>query len=91
MTELLWGFWGGGVWLLMPPLMSFLPPAQIEGVWHTSIVVHGCEWFFGYGVQHTDEPGSTPFGEPLKKLDLGCVMPQRPKLLRGCHNSCEHS
>jgi hypothetical protein len=44
---------------------------QVEGVWHTSIVVHGCEWFFGYGVQHTDEPGSTPFGEPLKRVDLG--------------------
>ncbi len=43
-------------------------PAQ--GVWHTSIVVHDVEWFFGAGVQRA-VPGTTPFGQPLQRLPLG--------------------
>mmetsp|Transcript_2547 Transcript_2547/g.4316 ORF Transcript_2547/g.4316 Transcript_2547/m.4316 type:complete len:173 (-) Transcript_2547:464-982(-) len=50
----------------------------IEGVWHTSIVIHGIELFFGQGVQQT-RPGTTPFGQPLHKHVLG--VSQVPKML----------
>ncbi len=43
---------------------------QIEGVWHTSIVVHGVEYVYGYGVQRA-VPGTTPFGQPLHEIHLG--------------------
>ena len=38
---------------------------QIDGVWHTSVVVGGTEFFFGCGVQRA-VPGSTHFGRPLE-------------------------
>jgi len=44
---------------------------NVEGIWHTAIVVHGYEWFFGAsGIEHC-LPGSTMLGEPLKKEPLG--------------------
>mmetsp|Transcript_42457 Transcript_42457/g.127279 ORF Transcript_42457/g.127279 Transcript_42457/m.127279 type:complete len:102 (-) Transcript_42457:1431-1736(-) len=43
---------------------------QIDGIWHTSTVVHGEEIFFGAGVQRAI-PGLTPFGQPLQKVDMG--------------------
>ena len=43
---------------------------QIEGVWHTGIVIHGKEYYFGSGIC-ADPVGSTPFGKPVKTLDLG--------------------
>ncbi|GAX84150.1 hypothetical protein CEUSTIGMA_g11573.t1 [Chlamydomonas eustigma] len=43
---------------------------QIEGVWHTAVVVGGVEHFFGHGLQRA-VPGSTPFGQPLQILDIG--------------------
>ncbi|KAJ1429352.1 PPPDE putative peptidase domain [Sesbania bispinosa] len=49
--------------------MSFLGKA-IEGIWHTGIVVYGNEYFFGGGIQHSPA-GSTPYGTPLKVVDLG--------------------
>jgi hypothetical protein len=49
--------------------MSFLGKA-IEGIWHTGIVVYGYEYYFGGGIQHCPA-GSTPYGTPLKVVDLG--------------------
>ncbi len=43
---------------------------QIDGVWHTAIVVGNVEYFCGQGV-HRAVPGRTPFGTPLSILDLG--------------------
>ncbi|MGB1593038.1 MAG: hypothetical protein ACPIOQ_09825, partial [Promethearchaeia archaeon] len=43
---------------------------QIDGVWHTGVVVFGKEFFFGGGIQH-DEPGRTPYGIPVDKIPLG--------------------
>ena len=43
---------------------------QIDGVWHTGVVVFGKEFFFGGGIQH-DEPGRTPYGTPVDKIPLG--------------------
>ncbi|XP_058755535.1 uncharacterized protein LOC131628725 [Vicia villosa] len=49
--------------------VSFLGKA-IEGIWHTGIVVYGNEYYYGGGIQHCPA-GSTPYGTPLKVVDLG--------------------
>ena len=48
-----------GVWLYQydltngvgPKICKFMTGIEIEGVWHTSLVVYGCEYFFGGGIQ----------------------------------------
>ncbi|XP_061375326.1 uncharacterized protein LOC133317475 [Gastrolobium bilobum] len=50
---------------------SFLGKA-IEGIWHTGIVVYGNEYYFGGGIQIQHcRAGSTPYGTPLRVVDLG--------------------
>ncbi|KAM1003598.1 hypothetical protein ACFX15_003650 [Malus domestica] len=48
---------------------AFLGKA-IEGIWHTGLVVYGNEYYFGGGIQHAPA-GSTPYGTPIKVVDLG--------------------
>ena len=44
---------------------------DLEGVWHTSIVVHNTEIFFGgSGIEHCP-PGGTMLGQPLQQKSLG--------------------
>jgi len=44
---------------------------DLEGVWHTAIVVHNTEIFFGgSGIEHC-LPGTTQLGQPLKTQNLG--------------------
>lgn len=43
---------------------------QVDGVWHTSIVVHDNEYYFQGGT-FGDKPKSTPFGLPVKEIPLG--------------------
>jgi len=43
---------------------------QIDGVWHTGVVVFGKEFFFGGGIQD-DVPGRTPYGVPVQRIPLG--------------------
>ncbi|XP_075522136.1 uncharacterized protein LOC142555247 [Primulina tabacum] len=43
---------------------------SIEGIWHTGIVVYGNEYYFGGGIQNA-AVGTTPYGTPLKVVDLG--------------------
>lgn len=43
---------------------------QIDGIWHTGIVVYGYEYYFGDGIQAA-APAATPFEEPDKTVDLG--------------------
>lgn len=43
---------------------------QIDGIWHTGIVVNDTEYFFGQGIQHCPVDQS-PFGTPLQVIDLG--------------------
>ncbi|WCJ38096.1 Desumoylating isopeptidase 1 [Euphorbia peplus] len=42
----------------------------IEGIWHTGVVVYGNEYYFGGGIQN-DPAGRTPYGTPVKVVDLG--------------------
>ncbi|KAK9904006.1 hypothetical protein WJX75_002336 [Coccomyxa subellipsoidea] len=43
---------------------------HIAGIWHTSVVVGGFEYFYGGGVQKA-MAGSTPYGHPVEVVDLG--------------------
>ncbi|KJE92247.1 hypothetical protein CAOG_03251 [Capsaspora owczarzaki ATCC 30864] len=43
---------------------------HLDGIWHTSIVVYGEEYYFGAGIQ-TAQPGRTMHGQPLRQVDLG--------------------
>jgi hypothetical protein len=43
---------------------------QIDGIWHTGVVLDGQEYFFGQGIQHC-KAGTSPFGSPMQILDLG--------------------
>ncbi|PNW75899.1 hypothetical protein CHLRE_12g555850v5 [Chlamydomonas reinhardtii] len=52
---------------------------QIEALYHTGVVVGGVEYFFGGGVQRCIA-GQTPFGNPLKRVELGVT--HIPKDLR---------
>ncbi|KAI8815816.1 PPPDE putative peptidase domain-containing protein [Fimicolochytrium jonesii] len=48
----------------------------IEGIWHTSVVVYGTEYYFGQGIMQS-RPGSTHHGAPMKDIDMGTT--QIPK------------
>ncbi|KIJ54831.1 hypothetical protein M422DRAFT_221228 [Sphaerobolus stellatus SS14] len=43
---------------------------QIDGIWHTSVVVFGKEVFYGQGIT-TTLPGRSHHGQPLQVLDMG--------------------
>ena len=54
----------------LAPMLGF----PIEGIWHTAVVVHGFEWYFGGGggIVHS-LPGTTELREPLRTVDLGAT------------------
>ncbi|KAH9480191.1 Desumoylating isopeptidase 1 [Psilocybe cubensis] len=43
---------------------------QIDGIWHTSVVVFGKEIFYGQGIDITT-PGGSHHGQPLTIVDMG--------------------
>ncbi|KZT73971.1 DUF862-domain-containing protein [Daedalea quercina L-15889] len=43
---------------------------QIDGIWHTSVVVFGREIFYGQGILET-RPGQSHHGKPLHMIDIG--------------------
>jgi hypothetical protein len=43
---------------------------QIDGIWHTSVVVFGKEIFYGQGI-HTTLPGKSHHGTPMQVIDIG--------------------
>jgi hypothetical protein len=53
-----------------PPTFPPPPSFQVEAIYHTSIVVHGREIYYGQGVSIA-RPGRTRFGAPLRTLRLG--------------------
>ncbi|XP_015427399.1 PREDICTED: desumoylating isopeptidase 1 [Myotis davidii] len=65
---------------LFPPPLGRSPVAksllfstgkQLEGIWHTSIVVHKDEFFFGSGGISSCPPGGTLLGPPDSVVDVG--------------------
>ncbi|KAI9216718.1 PPPDE putative peptidase domain-containing protein [Blastocladiella britannica] len=53
-------------------LSQQLTGRQIEGIWHTSIVVHGREWYFGQGIFATT-PGMHHYGRPVQTIAMGAT------------------
>lgn len=43
---------------------------QIDGIWHTSVVVYGTEYFYGGGIAAMS-PKTTPYGYPVQELAMG--------------------
>eukprot|EP01024_Parvocaulis_polyphysoides_P009742 TRINITY_DN13134_c0_g2_i2.p1 TRINITY_DN13134_c0_g2~~TRINITY_DN13134_c0_g2_i2.p1 ORF type:complete len:196 (+),score=20.27 TRINITY_DN13134_c0_g2_i2:119-706(+) len=43
---------------------------QIDGIYHTGVVLGNTEYYFGDGIQRAP-PGQTPFGQPTEVMDLG--------------------
>ncbi|KAI9026470.1 PPPDE putative peptidase domain-containing protein [Phycomyces nitens] len=43
---------------------------QIDGIWHTSVVVYDQEFYYGQGIL-TASPGTTHHGKPLQIFDMG--------------------
>jgi thiol-disulfide isomerase/thioredoxin len=43
---------------------------QIDGIWHTSVVVFNKEIFYGRGIEMTT-PGQSHHGQPLQVIDMG--------------------
>ena len=44
---------------------------QIEGIWHTGLVIHGKEYYYPGSSISQDQPACTPFGKPHKTIMLG--------------------
>lgn len=53
--------------LLVVCLFNF---PQVDGIWHSGVVIRGREYFFGYGI-HIEPAGKTMFGTPTQILELG--------------------
>lgn len=43
---------------------------QIDGIWHTGIIVYGYEYYYGGGIQ-VAKPGATMAGNPTQIIPLG--------------------
>ncbi|KAL1950630.1 hypothetical protein VTO73DRAFT_5754 [Trametes versicolor] len=55
---------------LAKQLSRQLTGRQIDGIWHTSVVVFGKEIFYGQGIDIT-RPGMSHHGRPLQIVDMG--------------------
>ncbi|EJC97999.1 DUF862-domain-containing protein [Fomitiporia mediterranea MF3/22] len=55
---------------LAKQLSMQLTGRQIDGIWHTSVVVFGKEIFYGQGIC-TTMPGQSHHGQPLQVIDMG--------------------
>ncbi|KIM24661.1 hypothetical protein M408DRAFT_17525 [Serendipita vermifera MAFF 305830] len=51
-------------------LSQQLTGRYIEGIWHTSIVFHGKEFWYGSGINYS-APGQSHLGRPLRVVELG--------------------
>ncbi|GAA5845112.1 hypothetical protein JCM9279_005437 [Rhodotorula babjevae] len=43
----------------------------VEGIWHTALVVHDMEIFYGQGISIVSPPGTTHHGTPRKRIPCG--------------------
>ncbi|KAK2467081.1 hypothetical protein APHAL10511_001339 [Amanita phalloides] len=55
---------------LAKQLSRQLTGRQIDGIWHTSVVIFDKEYFYGQGINVT-LPGQSHHGSPLQMLDMG--------------------
>jgi hypothetical protein len=56
---------------------------QIDGIWHTSVVSYGHEFYYGQGIFVTDRVGRTQYGTPVEIKDMGFTeLPQEVPLSR---------
>mmetsp|Transcript_123889 Transcript_123889/g.246572 ORF Transcript_123889/g.246572 Transcript_123889/m.246572 type:complete len:406 (+) Transcript_123889:78-1295(+) len=60
-------------------LSRWLPMPELEGLWHSGLVVFGWEYFY-CGDVICAEPGRTVFGVPNKHISLGWTIRQRSEL-----------
>ena len=67
---------------------------QIDGIWHTGLVVYNKEFYYGGGISY-DSPGSTPFGKSNIVNQICYQVSQRrlliwvvQKCLKRCSWSC---
>jgi hypothetical protein len=60
-------------------ISPWLLPEQLEGVWHTGLVVFGKEYYFGGDIFY-DTPGETGFGTPRITIALGATLRQQDEL-----------
>ncbi|KAL8293100.1 hypothetical protein RQP46_000794 [Phenoliferia psychrophenolica] len=58
-----------------------LTGTDIEGIWHTSLVLFGMEVFYGQGISIISPPGTTHHGTPLKRLSMGTTEVDRQTFL----------
>lgn len=54
-------------------LAPWLLGHKLEGLWHTGVVVYGREYYFGGDIYY-DTPGSTGFGSPTQRIELGFTL-----------------
>jgi hypothetical protein len=64
---------------LASALAPWLINEELQGVWHTAVVVNGREYYFGGDIYY-DEPGKTGFGRPLKSVWLGRTLRHQEEL-----------
>mmetsp|Transcript_30342 Transcript_30342/g.97017 ORF Transcript_30342/g.97017 Transcript_30342/m.97017 type:complete len:434 (+) Transcript_30342:145-1446(+) len=60
-------------------LSPWLLKEQLEGVWHTGLVVFGKEYYFGGDIYY-DTPAKTGFGTPRTAIHLGSTLRQKDEL-----------
>jgi len=52
---------------------------ELEGIWHTSIVVYGKEYYFRGGIEESS-PKSSVFGTPVSELSYGSTLVTQEEL-----------
>lgn len=67
-------------------MAKYVPAALLSGhkfeyIYHTGVVVFGKEFWYGGGV-FASEPGTTPFGSPVKVKKLGFTLRTKSELLK---------
>jgi len=60
-------------------LSPWLLKEQLEGVWHTGLVVYGKEYYFGGDIYY-DTPAKTGFGTPRIAIRMGTTLRQKDEL-----------
>jgi len=60
-------------------LSPWLLKEQLEGIWHTGLVIFGKEYYFGGDIYY-DTPAKTGFGTPRIAIQMGTTLRQKDEL-----------